>query len=80
MSKFNLIVMSKFNLIVLNMFSLQLDVIRVENHFFTRASFWYDYYGEVILLVGELAESKQTEITIKDVDEMALQTLIGSKV
>ena len=29
------------------------------------------------MLTGELAESKQTEITIKDVDEMALQTLIG---
>lgn len=29
------------------------------------------------MTAGELAESKQTEITIKDVDEMALQTLIG---
>lgn len=28
------------------------------------------------MFTGELAESKQTEVTIKDVDEMALQTLI----
>lgn len=27
-------------------------------------------------MLGELAESKQTEICIKDVDEMALQTLV----
>ena len=31
----------------------------------------------IYVLTGELAESKQAEITIKDVDEMALQTLIG---
>lgn len=37
----------------------------------------WSYSPLVYLILGELAESKQTEITIKDVDEMALQTLIG---